>query len=181
MTRDPSADPRFEKQVVPGDDRPRLVCRACGFVQYVNPRLVTGTVVVDGTGQVLLGRREIEPAPGRWTLPGGFLEDGETLQQGAIRETREEVGLTVSLRRLLGIYNLLPLSLVLHIFEAAPRGGEAHAGHETTEVRWFPFAEIPWSELAFPSTEWALRVFARHRDDPAAPVAFHPETDAPGA
>jgi ADP-ribose pyrophosphatase YjhB (NUDIX family) len=179
MTRDPSADPRFEQQEVPGDDRPRLVCRACGFVQYVNPRLVTGTVVADEDGRILLGRREIEPASGRWTLPGGFLEEGESLQQGAIRETLEEVGLRVALRRLLGIYSLVPLSLVLHVFEATPVGGEARPGHETSEVRWFPPAEIPWEDLAFPSTEWALRVHDRHRGDPAAPVVFHPEADSP--
>jgi ADP-ribose pyrophosphatase YjhB (NUDIX family) len=141
--------------VIEEDHRPRLVC-ADGHVTWRNPRLVVGTLPVRA-GRVFLARRSLEPGAGGWTYPGGFLEIGESAQEGARRETEEETQLRVEVGRLIGAYSRPHVGVVALIYEAAVVGGEALPGDETSEVRDFAPDEIPWSALAFTTVESALR------------------------
>ena len=139
-----------------GDDRPRLVCEGCGFVFYLNPKLVAGVIPVQD-GRAVLLRRGIEPRRGAWTYPGGFVELGETVEEAACREAREEIGIDVQIRSLLNVYSRVSAGVVVVIYLADIVGGEPQTGREAIEVRAFAPEEIPWEHLAFPTTEWALR------------------------
>jgi ADP-ribose pyrophosphatase YjhB (NUDIX family) len=141
------------------DHRPRLVCPN-GHVTWRNPRMVVGTLPL-ASGRVYLARRGIEPAIGRWSYPGGFLELGEATQEGARRETEEETQLLVEVGRLVGVYSRPHAGVVTVIYEATIIGGEPLPGLETSEVRAFGPDEIPWDELAFSTTESALRDWLR--------------------
>lgn len=138
-----------------GDTRRRLVCMDCGFVHYINPRPVAGLIPVREDGAILLGRRGIEPRVGTWVFPGGFMDVGESAEDAAARETLEEVCLEVEVGRLVGVYTRLEPGVVVIVYEGRALG-EPSVGHETTEIRWFAPAEIPWDELAFDSTTAAL-------------------------
>jgi ADP-ribose pyrophosphatase YjhB (NUDIX family) len=142
-------------RLLEGDHRPRLVCPN-GHVTYRNPRLVVGTLPVRA-GRVYLARRSIEPGVGLWTYPGGFLEVGESAQEGARRETEEETQLRVEVGRLIGAYSRPHVDIVTLIYEAAVVGGQPLPGVESSEVRDFGPDEIPWAELAFTTGESALR------------------------
>jgi ADP-ribose pyrophosphatase YjhB (NUDIX family) len=142
-------------QLLEDDHRPRLVCPN-GHVTWRNPRLVVGTLPVRA-GRVFLARRGIEPGAGLWTYPGGFLEVGESAQEGARRETEEETRLRIEVGRLIGAYSRPSVGVVTLVYEATVVGGEALPGVETTEVRDFGPDEIPWEELAFTTVESALR------------------------
>ncbi len=142
-------------RVLEPDHLPRLVC-PLGHVTWRNPRMVVGTLPVEGD-RVFLARRGIEPAAGRWSYPGGFLEIGESAQEGARRETEEETQLRIEVGRLVGVYSRPHAAVVTLIYEAQVVGGEALPGLETLEVRGFAPGEIPWDELAFSTTESALR------------------------
>ncbi len=146
-----------------GDTRRRLVCLDCGFVHYINPRPVAGTLPINEHGQVLLSRRAIEPRIGFWVFPGGYMDVGESAEEAAIRETLEEVCLEVANLRLHGVYTRAGPGVVVIVFEADARG-VAEAGHETSEVRWFHPHDIPWDEIAFDSTEAALRDWVSRRE-----------------
>lgn len=135
--------------------RPRLVC-ADGHITWRNPRIVVGTLPVSG-GKVILARRDIEPARGRWNCPGGFLEMGEAAQEGARRETEEETELRVEVGRLIGVYSRPHVGVVTLMFEASVVGGRAEPAAETSEVRSFGPDDIPWDDLAFTTVESALR------------------------
>ncbi|HSM37793.1 MAG TPA: NUDIX hydrolase [Candidatus Limnocylindrales bacterium] len=151
----PACGKQLEERVLEGDHRPRLVCPD-GHVTWRNPRIVVGTLPVRA-GRVYLARRSIEPASGRWTYPGGFLEVGESAQEGARRETEEETLLKVEVGRLIGAYSRPHVGVVTLIYEATIVGGEPLPGAETSEVRDFSADEIPWRELAFTTAESALR------------------------
>lgn len=151
----PSCGAPVTPTLLEDDHRPRLVCPN-GHVTYRNPRLVVGTLPVRG-GRVFLARRSIEPGAGLWTYPGGFLEVGESAQEGARRETEEETQLRVEVGRLIGAYSRPHVAVVTLIYEATVVGGQALPGVETTEVRDFGPDEIPWDELAFTTGESALR------------------------
>ena len=137
------------------DHRPRLVCPR-GHVTWRNPRIVVGTLPVSA-GRVHLARRDIEPAKGLWTCPGGFLEMGESTQEGARRETEEETELRVEVGRLIGVYSRPHAGIVTIVYEASVVGGRAEPAAETSEVRGFGPDEIPWDDLAFSTVESALR------------------------
>jgi ADP-ribose pyrophosphatase YjhB (NUDIX family) len=139
-----------------------MVCLDCGFIHYVNPRPVAGTIPVRGDGSILLLRRAIEPRLGSWVFPGGYMDVGETAEEAAARETLEEACLEVTNLRLSGVYTRPGPGVVVIVF-AAEAVGEATAGDETSEVRWFTLADIPWDEIAFDSTEAALRDFVAAR------------------
>jgi ADP-ribose pyrophosphatase YjhB (NUDIX family) len=145
--------------VLEEDHRPRLVCPD-GHVTWRNPRLVVGTLPVRD-GQVFLARRGIEPGIGLWSYPGGYLELGESAQEGARRETEEETLLKVEIGRLVGAYSRPTGGVVTLIYEAQVVGGEPLPGVETTEVRGFTPDNIPWDELAFSTTESCLRDWVR--------------------
>ena len=153
---------RLSSGVPHGDTQRRMVCLDCGFVHYLNPRPVAGTLPVRPDGRVLLVRRAIEPRAGSWVFPGGFMDVGETAEEAAARETREEALLEVTNLRLLGVYTRTGPGVVVIVYEADALG-EGGAGHETTEVAWFEPERIPWDELAFDSTTAALEDFVARR------------------
>ena len=138
-----------------GDNRPRAVCPACAAVHYVNPKLVVGCVP-EFSGQILLCRRAIEPRLGFWTVPAGFMEIGETLAEAAIRETWEEALARVELGALFSVVDVVHAGQVHVFFNARLPKPEFGAGTESLEVRLFRPEEIPWADLAFPSTRIAL-------------------------
>jgi ADP-ribose pyrophosphatase YjhB (NUDIX family) len=142
---------------VEGEERPRLSCPHCHFVAYVNPRLVVTTLPVTEAGEVMLLRRAIEPGYGAWAQPGGFLEIDETAIDGAVRETLEETGLVVEPTRVVGLYSRPQAAIVVVAWEARIVGGTAQPMPESLEVRAFAPATIPWPQLAFQTTTWALR------------------------
>jgi ADP-ribose pyrophosphatase YjhB (NUDIX family) len=148
---------------VPGEHRERLWCAACGFIAYVNPRMVVTTLPMTDDGKLVLLRRAIEPAYGTWAQPGGFLESDETAIQGAVRETLEETGLEVVLTAISGIYSQPRAAVVVVVFEALVVGGAAHPTPEALEVRAFPPEALPWSGIGLDTTLWALRDWAHAR------------------
>ena len=127
----------------PGEDRERLACPACGFIAYVNPRLVVTTIPVTDAGEAVLLRRGIEPGYGSWAQPGGFLEVDETVTEAAIRETLEETGLLVQPGELVGLYSRLEAAVVTLVFEARIVGGVAQVTPEALEVRAFAAGRHP--------------------------------------
>jgi len=141
---------------IPGEERPRLACAACGHIAYVNPRLVVTAIPITQAGEVLLLRRGLEPGRGLWAQPGGFLEVDETPTEGAIRETLEETGLVIELGEIIGLYARLEAAVVVLVYEAAIVGGEARTGPEALDIRAFAPDAIPWPEIAFKTTWWAL-------------------------
>lgn len=155
---------RLASAVPEGDSKRRLVCLDCGFVHYINPRPVAGTIPVRDDGAILLLRRAIEPRYGSWVFPGGYMDVGETAEEAAIRETLEEAELEVANLQLSGVYTRPDPGVVVIVFEAEAIG-EAVAAHETSEIGWFLAHEIPWDELAFDSTEWALRDWVARRSE----------------
>lgn len=160
---------RLELRVPPGDHLARHVCDACGTIHYQNPRLVVGCVP-EHQGRILLCRRAIEPRRGFWTVPAGFFENDETLQQGAARESREEALAEVEIGSLLSVVHVLHARQVHVFFRATLLEPKFGAGPESLEVQLLGPAEIPWADLAFPSTEFSLR---RYLEDRAAGVESH--------
>lgn len=159
---------------IPGEDRERLWCDSCGHIVYVNPRLVVTTFPVTDAGEIVLIRRGIEPGLGEWAQPGGFLEVDETVHQAAIRETWEETGLLVEPGELIGLYTRLEAAVVTLAFEARIVGGTPAPTPEATEIRAYAPDAIPWTELAFRTTTWALRDWMdRRRPDLTWPEAVH--------
>ena len=156
MIKQYELEPNFEKTVPPGDDRERSVCAACGFVDYMNPKIVVGSVAI-WNEKILLCRRAIEPRKGYWTLPAGFLELGETAEDGAIREAWEEARARLSLERLLAVYSVPRISQVQLMYRARLENEEVSAGPESEEVMLAAWDDIPWPDIAFPTVGWALR------------------------
>ena len=159
----------FEKRVPDGDNRERLVCGRCEFIHYQNPNIVAGCLAT-WEGKVLLCRRAIEPRLGYWTLPAGFMENGETVEQAAARETLEEACARV---RNLSIYTLIDVPHIsqVHIFYRAELVDlDFAAGPESLEVQLFDEADIPWSELAFRTVGRTLECFFADRRVEVYPV-----------
>jgi ADP-ribose pyrophosphatase YjhB (NUDIX family) len=149
-------------RVPPGDDRPRHMCDVCGTIFYSNPKIVAGCIP-QWDEQLLLCRRAIEPRSGLWTLPAGFMENGESTAQAAARETLEEANARVEMGKLFAYLNIPALSQVYVIFLARLIDLNFSAGAESLEVRLFHEHEIPWEEIAFPSIERALRLYFQDR------------------
>jgi ADP-ribose pyrophosphatase YjhB (NUDIX family) len=160
---------RVELRVPPGDHLPRYMCDACGAIHYENPKLVVGCVP-EHEGQILICRRAIEPRLGFWTIPAGFMENGETLQQAAARECHEEALATVQIGSLLTIVHVLHAHQVHVFFRAALPAPSYGPGPESLEVQLVNPERIPWGDLAFPSTTETLR---RYLDDRAAGIDQH--------
>lgn len=157
--------------IVDGEDRERLACAACGHIAYVNPRLVVTTFPITEAGEIVLIRRGIEPGKGKWAQPGGFLEVDETVNQAAIRETWEETGLLIEPNEIVGLYTRLEASVVTLVLEARIVGGIAAPTAEASEIVAYAPEAIPWSEIAFKTTLYALRDwFERRRPDLELPA-----------
>ncbi|HVN30034.1 MAG TPA: NUDIX hydrolase [Candidatus Binataceae bacterium] len=151
----------LEVRIVAPDNKQHKVCTQCGFVYFLNPKLVAGCIITEND-RALLIRRGFEPAQGKWTYPGGFVDVGETPERCALRETVEEIGMTAREPELLGIYadrrDAAPV--VITVTYMAKPGAEAPAvTAEATEIRYFAADEIPWDDLAFDTTVQALEAW----------------------
>ncbi len=166
----------FSNEVPSGEDRERRVCQTCGFIDYVNPRIVAG-VVAHADEKILLCRRAIEPRRGLWTLPAGFLELGESVEEGAKREASEEARAELELEAMLGVYSIPRIGQV-QIFFRARLLNQPSPGPESTDVRLAKWDDIPWKELAFPSVHWALGHYRETLGRTGfAPFGNPPDTD----
>jgi ADP-ribose pyrophosphatase YjhB (NUDIX family) len=145
-----------------GDTKERAVCPACGTIHYENPLNVVGTVPVWGE-QVLLCKRNIEPRWGKWTLPAGFMELGETSAEGAARETVEEAGAQFEMQALFTVMNVVRVGQVHLFYRAKLLSPQFNPGHETIEARLFHEHEIPWDEIAFRTVKETLEHFFADR------------------
>jgi ADP-ribose pyrophosphatase YjhB (NUDIX family) len=173
MFQKPKLEPRFEQAAPPGDDRLRAVCAHCAFVDYKNPKIVVGSVAT-WEDKILLCRRAIDPRKGFWTLPAGFLEIGETVEDGARREAHEEARAALELDRLLAVYSVPRISQVQIMFRARLVTPEVAPGPESAEVALFSWEDIPWPEIAFPTVGWALRQYYESRGLAAFPPYSNP-------
>ncbi|MBN2062605.1 MAG: NUDIX hydrolase [Deltaproteobacteria bacterium] len=149
-------------RVPEGDDRSRFICDSCGIVHYENPKMVVGCIP-EIDDQVLFCRRSILPQYGKWTIPAGYLEKGETVEAGAKRETFEEAGARIKSIKPYGLYNLTFISQVYLIFRGRLVDGNFGAGDESLEVRLFREEEVPWADLAFPVIRETLKFYFRDR------------------
>ncbi len=136
-------------RVPPGDNRFRHVCTRCGEIHYQNPKLVTGCIPEHADGRILLCRRAIAPKYGLWTLPAGFMENGESCQEGAARETLEEANARVEILQLYTTFNLPHIDQVYLLFRGRLLDDAFGPGDESLEVALFDEASIPWDRLAF--------------------------------
>jgi ADP-ribose pyrophosphatase YjhB (NUDIX family) len=153
-------------RVPPGDDRPRYVCGSCGAVHYQNPKVVVGCIP-EWDDRILLCRRAIEPRYGLWTLPAGFMENGETVQEGAARETLEEARARVEVKELYTLFNLPHINQVYLIFRSRLLSLQYAPGEESLDAQLFAESEIPWKEMAFPVVKETLSLYFRDRGDGA--------------
>ena len=153
--------PRIRK-VPAGDNRQRLVCPDCEYVAYENPKVVVG-VVATWEDKVLMCKRAIEPRLGYWTLPAGFMEMGETPQEGAAREAWEEAYAKLEIIDLLAVYSLRHISQLQLFFRARLTSPDVSAGPESEDVGLFTFDRLPATDLAFPSVHWAIDHFQQVR------------------
>lgn len=163
----------FRLEVPEGDNRERHVCGDCGWIHYVNPKIVVGSVCARD-GRILLCRRAIEPRAGYWTIPAGYMEERETAEAGARREALEEAGCEIALDGLLAVYSIPRISQVQLIWRARVLT-EPVAGPESEEVAFFAWDEIPWAELAFPSVTWALNHWREVEGRPSFPAFGNPD------
>jgi ADP-ribose pyrophosphatase YjhB (NUDIX family) len=151
---------RLETRTLKDGDPERLVCEACGFVFYLGPKLVVGAIF-ELDGGVVLIQRSIDPGYGKWTFPGGFVERGEVAEAAAMREVLEESGIEIEVTGIVGLYTYSDQIPAIAVFSGRVTGGEPTPLDETMAVRSFARDELPWSEMAFPSTEHALKDYLR--------------------
>ncbi len=166
---------RVVLKVPEGDFLPRHVCDNCGIIHYQNPKIVVGSVP-EYQGRILICKRGIEPRQGYWTIPAGFMENDETLEAGAAREASEEARIDVDIGSLLLLANVTHARQIHVFFRSRMRTPDFSVTHESLEVRLVDEQDIPWGELAFPSTEAALRHFVADR---AAGVEWHHVAEMP--
>lgn len=152
----PRCAAQLDSRVLKTGEPPRLVCRTCAFVFFLDPKVAAG-VVFSYSGGVLLVQRAIHPSYGKWVFPGGYVDRGETVESAALREVREESGLVVRLTRLLGVYSFPDNPVIVVAYTGDVTGGSLKIDDESLAVRSFPPPEIPWDQLAFPSTVQVLK------------------------
>ena len=158
-------------KVPDGDNRLRFVCDHCDLIHYQNPRVIAGCLPVFGE-RVLLCKRAIEPRKGYWTLPAGFLENGETTSDGALRETREEANANAQIIELYTLFSLPHISQVYMFFRAELLDLNFSAGEESLEVQLFSEQEIPWDNLAFPVVNKTLEHFFADQKQDTYPIRY---------
>ncbi|MEM7100396.1 MAG: NUDIX hydrolase [Pseudomonadota bacterium] len=156
-------------QIPDGDNRERFVCASCTTIHYVNPRIVAGCLPI-WQDQVLLCKRAIAPREGYWTLPAGFLENGESIKAGAMRETAEEANASVDNLDLYTVFSLPHISQAYMFYKADLLNLEFSSGPESLEVKLFTEEQIPWDELAFPVITQTLEFYFTDRVDNTFPV-----------
>ncbi len=156
----PRCSGRLELREIKDGEPERLVCEACGFIFYQGPKLVAATIF-ELDGGILLTQRAIEPGYGKWTFPGGFVERGERAEAAAEREALEEAGVEIEVDEIVGLYSYEDQVPVIAVFSGRVTGGEPEPLDETMAVGIFPRDGLPWSEMAFPSTEQALKDYLR--------------------
>ena len=144
--------------LVNGDSMYRDVCSACNYIHYINPKIIVGVLPYKGD-RVLLCKRDIEPGFGKWTLPSGFMEMGESLEEGAKREALEEANLKIRIKNLYGTYSIPKIGQVLFIYIGKISNNNFRAADETSEVSLIKISNIPWDQIAFPSVEFFLRKY----------------------
>jgi ADP-ribose pyrophosphatase YjhB (NUDIX family) len=160
------------KRVPPGDSLPRCVCDACGSIHYENPKLVLGSIP-EWEGRVLLCRRAIEPRYGYWTLPAGFMENGETAGEAAARETLEEAGARIELASAFSMMSVPYVNQVHIFFQARLLDLEFKPGVESLEVALFEEAKVPWKDIAFRTVGLTLKHW--FADRASGSFRFHAE------
>ena len=156
----PRCGGNLDKRVVKAKEPKRLVCLKCSFIFYQDPKVVAGTIFTLNAGIVLL-KRGVEPAMGKWVFPGGYVDRGESVQEAAIRETKEESRIDVRLGPLLNVYSYPRSPNVIIVYAADAVGGELAAGDESVEASEFAPTQIPWDDLAFDSTRDALKDYIK--------------------
>jgi ADP-ribose pyrophosphatase YjhB (NUDIX family) len=149
--------------IPPDDNRERFVCADCGIIHYQNPNNICGAILTQGDA-VLLCKRAIEPRLGYWTLPAGFMENGETVSEGAARESMEEANAGSENLKLFGVFSMPYISQV-HLMFRGELCGEIAPGVESLEVGLFKHSEIPWDELAFPVIKHSLELYFANPTD----------------
>jgi ADP-ribose pyrophosphatase YjhB (NUDIX family) len=159
-----------ELRIPPDDNRKRHVCISCGEIHYQNPKLIVGAIPV-WQDKVLLCRRAIEPRHGLWTLPAGFMENGETTTEAAIRETLEEANARIEIGDLYSMYSLPYINQVHLLFRARLLDLDFAPGQESLEVKLFSEAEIPWNEIAFRPVRFSLEHYFVERS--SGTYSFH--------
>lgn len=152
-----------------GDNRERHICDDCGTVHYQNPKVVAGCIA-HWEDRILMCRRAIEPRLGLWTVPAGFMENGETTYEGAVRETLEEANARVAVDDLYVTVNLPHINQVYMLFRARLLDLDFHPGEESLDTRLMGEDEIPWSQMAFPTVTEALRLYFADRREGCFPV-----------
>ena len=151
-----------ERRIPAGDHRERFVCASCGMIHYQNPKIVAGCII-DVEGRILLCRRGIEPRYGKWTVPAGFMENGESTQNAAARETWEEARALVDDLRLFTLFNLPHINQVYSLFRARLAQPGFDVSDESLETRLFSADELPWDEMAFPVVAESLKLYLADR------------------
>lgn len=171
--------PSFKKARPDGDLLERAVCERCGFIDYQNPKIVTGSVVFAGE-KILMCKRAIEPRKGYWTLPAGYLELYETVEEGARREALEEACAKIEIDRVLAVFSIAHISQIQILYRARLVDPKIEPGPESEEVALFDWDDIPWTELAFPSVVWTLVAVRQNWNaENFAPVTNPPEGKYP--
>ncbi|MFV8782184.1 NUDIX hydrolase [Microbulbifer aggregans] len=150
-------------EIPAGDDRPRHLCRDCGAIHYVNPRVIVGVLPYLGD-QVLLCKRAIEPRHGLWTLPAGFMENGESSEQGALRESWEEARARIRVDDLFSVYDIPHINQVYLLYRGELTDTDFGPGPESLEVELFDEKDIPWDEMAFPVMTQTLKHYFSDRE-----------------
>jgi ADP-ribose pyrophosphatase YjhB (NUDIX family) len=153
----PACGGALETRSLKASEPDRLVCGACGFVFYLDPKIAVGAIIADADGRIVLVRRAIEPGYGLWVFPGGYVDRGEELTRAAIREAREECGLDIRLDGLVNIYSYAGRTPIIVVYAATALTAELCSDDECLEARLFQPSDIPWDALAFRSTGDALR------------------------
>ena len=166
------------QRVPPGDNLPRWVCDSCDTIHYENPRMIVGCVA-EWDGRILLCKRAIEPRYGLWTVPAGFLENGETTADGARRETLEEANARVEIDALFSLYNLPHINQVYMLFRGRLLDADIGPSAETLEARLYQETDIPWNEIAFVTVRRTLHQYFSDRRD--GQFGFHVGTIEPMA
>lgn len=151
---------RFIRRQVVQDEPKRLVCTSCGFVFYIDPKIVACTIAQTDKG-IVLQQRTRGPAKHLWALPGGYVDRGETLEETARREFLEETGLTSKVKALVGTYSYPGEANIVIVFSSEVTGGQIRSNDESMDIKEFDIDNIPWEQLAYETTKRALETYMK--------------------